>query len=81
MIDLKTLHSLPDRAVALYFTIREMESSDIETLQGVTGKSPASIYRGLGELRDAGFIVGKSPKPKLEPKPRNRMVFQVHSLK
>jgi predicted transcriptional regulator len=84
MTDLKTLLSLPDRAVALYFTMRELETASLATLSEVTGKSQATLYRGIGELRDAGLIVGKRPKPKPEPrpaaKPRTRTIFRVYAL-
>jgi len=67
---LEALHRLPDRAVALFYAIKELGGHpSLDELMSFTAKSAPSIYRALADLFDAGHKAELSPRSEPQAKP------------
>lgn len=50
------LFRLPDRAVATYYAIQHLGTTDVDTLARFRKRSRQAIYRALADLRAANLV-------------------------
>lgn len=72
-----SVFSLTDRAIVVYFVLKECGMLTVRELCVKLNKSPASIYRALSELREAGIIRSTHEKPIQLPEPAFLLIDQT----
>lgn len=50
------LFRLPDRAIATYYAIQQLGTTDVDTLARFRRRSRHSIYRALADLRSLNLV-------------------------
>lgn len=71
------LFSLTDRAIVVYFVLKECGMLTISELCVKLNKSPASIYRAISDLHNANIISGTRERVVREPLPEVHYSLQT----